>query len=157
MNAGDVVDEFELRDDSGERVHLSTLLKEGPMVLFFYPAAMTKGCTAESCHFRDLRSEFASLGAQVVGISMDGVEKQQQFAARHQFNFPLLADESGAVADQFGVKRKVLKLLPVRRATFVIDTDRRVIGVVRSEIRMEQHADRALAILKAWANECGRS
>ena len=62
------------------------------MVLFFYPAAMTSGCTAESCHFRDLAAEFAAAGAQRVGISRDTVDKQKQFSDLHGFDYPLLSD-----------------------------------------------------------------
>ena len=61
------------------------------MVLFFYPAAMTSGCTKESCHFRDLAAEFAAAGAQRVGISTDPVDKQPQFADQHGFDYPLLS------------------------------------------------------------------
>ena len=59
------------------------------MVLFFYPAAMTYGCTKESCHFRDLKAEFEAVGAQRVGISADTVNKQLQFAEKHGFDYPL--------------------------------------------------------------------
>jgi peroxiredoxin Q/BCP len=148
MDTGDLVQDFELRNDKGETVTLYRLLAGGPVVLFFYPAAMTKGCTAESCHFRDLNAEFAALSASPVGISMDSVDKQQQFSQLHGFDFPLLSDEDGVVAGRFGVKRKVLRFLPVERATFVIGADHRVLGVIRSEIRMDDHADKALELLR---------
>ena len=77
------------------------------MVLFFYPAAMTYGCTKESCHFRDMKAEFEAVGAQRVGISADEVEKQKQFSDKHQFDYPLLSDPDGAVATQFGVRRRL--------------------------------------------------
>jgi peroxiredoxin Q/BCP len=73
MNIGDPVPDFELPDQDGGPRRLSTLVSQGPVVLFFYPAAMTGGCTAESCHFRDLAAEFAQAGAQRVGISTDSV------------------------------------------------------------------------------------
>ena len=63
------------------------------MVLFFYPAAMTGGCTKEACHFRDLAAEFEEAGAQRVGISTDPVAKQKQFADMHGFDYPLLSDD----------------------------------------------------------------
>ena len=68
------------------------LLAGGPVVLFFYPAAMTYGCTKESCHFRDLKAEFAAVGAQPVGISADQVDKQRQFDEKESLGFPLLSD-----------------------------------------------------------------
>src|SRR6185369_3905568 len=85
MKTGDKVDDFELPDDTGTVRSLSEFLREGPVVLFFYPAAMTTGCTKESCHFRDLATEFKEVGAQRVGISGDTVEKQKEFSDKHSF------------------------------------------------------------------------
>ncbi|MFI7490955.1 peroxiredoxin [Micromonospora echinaurantiaca] len=148
MGVGDVVADFALPDQTGTVRRLSELLAAGPVVLFFYPAAMTRGCTAESCHFRDLAAEFAALGAQRVGISRDPVARQAEFARRHGFDYPLLSDADGAVAERFGVRRRLpLGALSTRRVTFVIGTDRRLIEVVHSELSMTGHADRALRAL----------
>jgi peroxiredoxin Q/BCP len=147
MNPGDTAPDFELPDQDGNPRKLSELLAGGPVVLFFYPAAMTTGCTAESCHFRDLKGEFAALGAQVVGISADEVSKQGQFANKHNFGYPLLSDTDRTVAEAFGVKRKFVT--PVKRATFVINTDRTIREVIKSEIKMKVHADKALESLAA--------
>jgi peroxiredoxin Q/BCP len=150
MKTGDTVTDFELPDQTGTPRKLSALLSDGPIVLFFYPAAMTTGCTKEACHFRDLASEFAAVGASRVGISVDPVAKQAEFADTHSFDYPLLSDTDGAVATQFGVKRGLLgKLIPVKRTTFVIDTDRTVIDVISSELSMDTHADKALQTLRA--------
>ena len=151
MDTGDVAPDFELPDEEGNPRRLSELAADGPVVLFFYPAAMTPGCTAESCHFRDLKAEFQAVGAQRVGISADEVEKQKRFSDKHEFDYPLLSDPDGEVATQFGVRRKITVLTPTKRATFVIGPDLRVIGVVKSEVRMNVHADKALEILKASA------
>jgi thioredoxin-dependent peroxiredoxin len=149
MKRGDEVAEFELPDQTGAVRSLSDLLADGPIVLFFYPAAMSPGCTKEACHFRDLASDFAAVGASRVGISTDPVAKQAKFADTQNFDFPLLSDSDGKVAAQFGVKRGLLgKLMPVRRTTFVIDTDRTVLEVISSEFSMETHADKALQVLK---------
>ncbi|MEV6230512.1 peroxiredoxin [Saccharopolyspora shandongensis] len=150
MREGDVVADFALTDQRGTERKLSGLLVDGPVVLFFYPAAMTTGCTAETCHFRDLSAEFAELGAQPVGISTDSVAKQQKFAEAHGFGFPLLSDFDGAVARQFGVKRR-FGPIPVKRHTFVIDEQRRVLAVIRNEFRMAAHADTALEVLRRGA------
>ncbi|GAA1797423.1 peroxiredoxin [Actinomadura chokoriensis] len=147
MNVGDIVDDFELPDETGEARTLTALLEKGPVVLFFYPAALTPGCTAEACHFRDLVAELAEVGAHPVGISADPVEKQKEFADKHAFGYPLLSDPSGEVRARFGVKRG-LALLPTKRQTFVIGTDRRVLAVIKSEVRMNTHADKALEALK---------
>jgi thioredoxin-dependent peroxiredoxin len=149
---GDVVEDFELPDDRGEPRRLTDLLANGPVVLFFYPAAMTAGCTVESCHFRDLATEFAEVGAQRVGISRDRVDRQREFSQKHRFDYPLLSDSDGTVARRFGVRRAVpLGSLSTRRVTFVIDTDRRILDVIQSEINMNEHADRALATLRRGA------
>jgi thioredoxin-dependent peroxiredoxin len=149
MKRGDRVDEFELPDQTGTVRSLSALLADGPVVLFFYPAAMTPGCTKEACHFRDLAAEFAAVGASRVGISTDAVAKQAKFSDSQRFDYPLLSDTDGAVAQRFGVKRGLLgKLMPVKRTTFVIDTDRTVLEVISSELNMETHADKALAVLR---------
>ncbi|MTK02135.1 peroxiredoxin [Micromonospora sp. CP22] len=148
VGVGDLVEDFELPDETGRPRRLTEFLANGPVVLFFYPAAMTRGCTAESCHFRDLAAEFASVGAQRVGISRDSVQRQAEFSRQHGFDYPLLSDPDGAVADRFGVRRRLpLGPLSTRRMTFVIGTDRRVVEVVRSELNMNEHADRALRAL----------
>jgi peroxiredoxin Q/BCP len=146
MKQGDTVADFELPDQDGQPRRLSTLLAEGPVVLFFYPAAMTGGCTKESCHFRDLAAEFTAAGAQRVGISTDSVAKQKQFSDLHTFDYPLLSDESGDVARQFGVKRR-FGPLPVKRHTFVIGKDSRLLAEISSEMNMDLHADEALKVL----------
>ncbi len=149
IDKGDVAPDFELPDQHGTPRRLSTLLADGPVVLFFYPAAMTSGCTAEACNFRDLAAEYAAAGAQRVGISRDKVDRQKQFADLHGFDYPLLSDPDSAVAESFGVKRRLpLGPLSTKRMTFVIDTDRRVLEVVHSERDMNEHADRALDVVK---------
>jgi thioredoxin-dependent peroxiredoxin len=147
MKAGDLAPDFALPDETGTPRTLSEFLAAGPVVLFFYPAAMTKGCTAESCHFRDLATEFTAVHAQRVGISPDAVEKQAQFSEQNAFDYPLLSDPDGTVATQFGVRRSFGPLL-TKRQTFVIDKDRRILEVIKSELRMSVHADRALEVLK---------
>ncbi|MGW2212084.1 peroxiredoxin [Streptomyces sp. NPDC001781] len=148
LRIGDTVEDFTLPDETGAARRLSELLAGGPVVLFFYPAALTSGCTAEACHFRDLAGEFAAVGAQPVGISGDTVDKQQEFAGRHTLGMPLLSDTDGTIRERFGVKRG-FTLAPTKRVTFVIGRDRTVLEIVRSELRMNTHADRALAALRA--------
>jgi thioredoxin-dependent peroxiredoxin len=148
MQAGDLAPDFTLSDDQGRERSLSGLLADGPVVLFFYPLASSGGCTQESCHFRDLASEFAEVGAQRVGISADSVEKQHTFSVNNSFDFPLLSDPKGVVAKQFDAKRAWLPALPIKRKTFVIDTDRRVLEVITGEMRFDEHADSALTVLR---------
>jgi thioredoxin-dependent peroxiredoxin len=174
MFEGEKAPDFTLYDHTGRPRTLSALLSDGPVVLFFFPLASSPICTAQACHFRNLSDEFARLGAQRVGISTDTVDKQAHFARQRAFDFPLLSDSEGVVSELFGVhrgrlanlRRTVLardevrrgrhtrrrgllaRLLPVRRTTFVIDTDRTIIKVVASEVRAMVHADQALWFLK---------
>lgn len=147
MENGDVVEDFELADEAGQMRKLSEFLQLGPVVLFCYPLAMSKGCTAESCYFRDLAAEFAELKATRIGLSADSVARQALFSEKHGFDFPLLSDPDGTVTSMLGVKRNV-PFLPVRRWTFVIDTDRVILEVIKSEVSMHHHADRALEVLR---------
>ena len=149
LAAGDTAPDFTLHDQNGSDVTLSALLETGPVVLFFYPKAMTTGCTKESCHFRDLAAEFAELGAQRVGISADKVDKQAQFDAKHGLGYPLLSDTDRAVAQAFGVKR--MGPIMNKRATFVIGAGRKVLAAISSELNMEVHADEALKVLRSSA------
>ena len=174
MIAGEKAPDFTLYDHTGWPRTLSALLSGGPVVLFFFPLASSPICTAQACHFRDLSSEFAEVGAQRVGISTDTVDRQAHFALQRSFDYPLLSDADGVVSDMFGVHRGKLaklrtsvvareasrrrrhtrrrgllaRLLPVRRTTFVIDTDRTVLKVVSSELRASVHADQTLAFLQ---------
>jgi thioredoxin-dependent peroxiredoxin len=149
MREGDLVPDFELADQDGAVRSLSGLLADGPVVLFFYPAAMTPGCTKEACHFRDIGAEYEAAGVQRVGISRDPVERQKQFADRYDFDYPLLADVDGTVAEIFDVKRSGLlgKVALVKRQTFVIGKDQRLVKVISSETNMNVHADEALRAL----------
>lgn len=149
LQAGDKAPDFTLTDDSGVDRTLSEYLAHGQVVLFFYPAANTSGCTAEACHFRDLAAEFDAAGAQRLGISVDDVAAQRSFTDKHGFGYPLLSDVGGVVAGQFGVRRKGLlaKLAAVKRATFVIGADGVIKDVITSELKFDVHADSALAAL----------
>ena len=148
MNVGDEVPDFELPDETGTPRRLSTLLDDGPVVLFFYPIASSGGCTQEACHFRDLTAEFAAAGARPVGVSSDGASAQQAFAGAHTLGYPLLSDAGHAVAKSLGAYRRWLPGgLHTRRVTFVIGTDRRLLGTVADEKRFDRHADEALEIL----------
>lgn len=153
MNIGEKVADFELLDQHGTPRRLSELVAHGPVVIFFYPLAGSGGCTKEACKFRDMEAEFAAAGATLVGISKDSPAKQLAFATENRFSYPLLSDSTGEVADQFGVRRRLLaKTLPTKRATFIVDENQILRFQVASETNMDVHADRALAELgvRAW-------
>ena len=147
MKTGDLARDFELPDETGTLRRLGDFLSGGPVVLFFYPAAMTMGCTAECRHFRDLAADFREVEAQRVGISRDAIDKQRRFSEQNAFDFPLLSDRDGAVARAFGVQRR-FGLAPTKRTTFVIGRDRRILRVIRSELNMRAHANLALEALR---------
>lgn len=154
MKEGERAPQFELPDQTGTVRSLDGLLADGPVVLFFYPAANTAVCTTEACHFRDLADEFAAVGATRVGISADSVQVQAGFADKQGFDYPLLSDHDGVVAARFGVKRGLLSgFSPVKRKTFVIDTDGTVLKVISSELRGNVHGDDALQFLRERAAE----
>lgn len=146
MGPGELVPDFETTLHDGSTTRLSTLLDAGPVVLFFYPKAFTRGCTAEARHFRDLAQEFAAVGAQRFGISGDDVATQARFERAHDLGYPLLADPSGEIAAIFGARR--LGPLPAKRRTFVIASDRTLLGTIASETNMARHADEALELLR---------
>ena len=130
---------------------LTALLADGPIVLFFYPAAMTPGCTKEACHFRDLASR-VRLGRRHRGSASApiAVDKQAKFADTADVSTTrCFRTPTARSPTQFGVKRGLLgKLMPVKRTTFVIDTDRTVLDVIASEFSMDTHADKALEVLR---------
>src|SRR3984885_8709803 len=95
MIAGEKAPDFTLYDHTGRPRRLSTLLSEGPVVLFFFPLASSPICTAQACHFRNLSDEFARVGAQRVGISTETVDRQAHFAQQRSFDYPLLSDADG--------------------------------------------------------------
>ncbi|MBA2774518.1 MAG: peroxiredoxin [Nocardioidaceae bacterium] len=146
IKAGQQAPMFDLPTQSGERLRLDTLLAQGPVVLFFYPAASSGGCTKEACHFRDLGPDFEAVGAQRVGISVDDVAAQRGFADSHSLGYPLLSDTDGEIAAAYGVKRKYVS--PVKRATFVIGSDGTIQDVITSELNFTAHAEKALATLR---------
>lgn len=146
MKEGDRVPDVDLTLDDGTEATLAELLEEGPVVVFFYPRAFTGGCTAQSCHFRDLGAEFEDVGASRLGVSRDDVDTQQAFRDEHDFDYPLVADPDGSVADAFGAKR--FGPLPSKRRTYVVDRDRTVLRVISSELDMQVHADEALEVLR---------
>jgi peroxiredoxin Q/BCP len=147
MKVGQIVDDFEATDQHGATRRLSELLSAGPVVLYFYPKAFTPGCTRESCHFRDMNAELRAAGGQAVGVSADAVDRQAAFDDKHGLGFPLLSDPDRRLARMFGVKRPGPLLN--KRATFVIDTDRRILAAISSELNMNLHADKAIEALRA--------
>ena len=139
--------EFELADQDGRKHTLKALLKDGPLILYFYPADFTPGCTKEACSFRDSHAVFAEAGAAVLGVSADSAESHRAFAAKHRLPYRLLTDAQGATKRAFGV-RKTLGLIE-GRVTFVIGQDGLVRKAFSSQLQATRHVEEALEALKA--------
>ncbi len=146
MKEGDKAPDFELKNQHGEKLRLYDLLKESPVVLFFYPKDNTPGCTKEVCAFRDSHEAFTDLGATVLGISSDGESSHKQFSQKHNLPFQLLSDRSGGVRKKFGVPR-TWGLLP-GRVTYVIDQEGVIRYLFNSAFKAEQHMENSLKAVR---------
>ncbi len=153
IEEGDKAPDFTLQADDGSKVKLSAL-KGSPVVLYFYPADDTPGCTKEACAFRDRSAELKKLGAKVFGVSPDDVASHVKFRDKYQLNFPLLADPDHKVAEKYGAWREKNMYgktsLGIARSTFVIGKD----GVVKKAwkaVKVDGHDEQVLAALKELA------
>jgi peroxiredoxin Q/BCP len=142
---------FELFDAGGKSVALRQLIGANSLVLYFYPKDMTPGCTIEACSFRDNIAPIKKLGAKVVGISADSTDSHGKFIARHELNFPLLADPGNKVCKLYGVyKMKSLygrEFMGIERTTFIIDQA----GVVRRvfpKVKVNGHTEEVMEALR---------
>ncbi len=131
LAAGDLAPDFTLPDADGREVSLSALRGQR-VIIYFYPAAMTPGCTKQACDFRDSRNDLSDAGFAVLGISPDPPAKLARFAAKEGLTFPLLSDPDRVVLKAYGAYgEKMLygkKNVGVIRSTFVIGTDGRIAG-----------------------------
>jgi peroxiredoxin Q/BCP len=139
IKTGDRAPEFTLPDDAGKDQSLTQLLGDGALVLYFYPADFTPGCTRQACLLRDLQAEMLSAKLRVVGVSPQSPASHAQFKAKHGLPFVLLADEQKSVIKMYGVNGPLG--FGVRRASFLIDAGRRVRDVVLADFRIGRHED----------------
>lgn len=150
IEEGQVAPAFTLPADDGSKVKLADL-KGSPVVLYFYPADDTPGCTREACAFRDRQSAFEALGARVLGVSPDDLASHVKFREKYGLNFPLLADIDHKVAEKYGAWREKnmygKKKLGIVRSTFLIGPDGKVKKVWRS-VKVDGHDEQVLAALK---------
>lgn len=136
LKEGDLAPEFDLKDDSGKSVKLSELRGRN-VVLYFYPADDTPGCTKESCSFRDHKAAFDGRNAVILGVSPDGVDSHVKFKQKYSLTFPLLADADRRIHAAYGVRN---------RSTFVIGTDGTIKKAFRG-VRVDGHTEEVLAAL----------
>jgi thioredoxin-dependent peroxiredoxin len=147
LRVGDKAPDFTLPSQSGQPVRLSALTAERVVVLYFYPADDTPGCTKESCSFRDHYDVFKDAGAEVIGVSKDSVASHTAFASKYRLPFTLLSDADGAVHAQYGA-RTLGGLMP-RRVTFVIDRQNTIQHVFNAMFQAEQHVTDALGVIQS--------
>jgi peroxiredoxin Q/BCP len=131
LRAGDPAPDFALPDQDGRTRSLAGFRGKW-LALYFYPKDNTPGCTVQACAFRDDRRKLAALGAEVVGVSVDGVESHQDFAKNFSLPFPLLADVKGEIAARYGSIRNFGLVKLARRNTFLIDPQGRIAKVYLS-------------------------
>jgi len=120
LKAGDAAPDFAAVNEDDEPVKLADF-KGKRVVLYFYPKDDTPGCTEEACKFRDDIFKLQSLGAQVIGCSVDNTQSHAEFAAKHQLPFPLMADVDAQVARSYGAVTNLLVAKFAKRYTFLID------------------------------------
>ncbi|XP_031499642.1 peroxiredoxin Q, chloroplastic [Nymphaea colorata] len=146
VSKGSVPPNFTLKDQDGKNVSLSKY-KGKPVVVYFYPADETPGCTKEACAFRDSYEKFKKSGAEVVGISGDDPSSHKAFAKKYRLPFTLLSDEGNKVRKEWGVPSDLFGTLPGRE-TYVLDRNGVVQLVYNNQFQPEKHVDETLKLLQ---------
>ncbi|MEB3844854.1 MAG: peroxiredoxin [Desulfurococcales archaeon] len=121
--------------------------EKGVVIVYFYPRAMTPGCTREALRFNELYDEFEKCGAKVYGVSTDSPERNKKFAEKYGLRFPLLSDPTGEVIARLGVLKKGTKRPSAQRVTFILK-DGVIVRVLKNIRPAEKHADKSLEVVK---------
>lgn len=145
---------FSLLNQDGEKVRLADYLGHKHIVLYFYPKAMTPGCTTQACGIRDTQEDFAALDAVVLGVSPDPVSRLRKFIDKQNLNFDLLSDEDHALADKYGVwglkKFMGREFMGIRRTTFIIGKDGRLKHIM-DKVNTKSHSVDVINLLREIA------
>ncbi len=142
--------DFEGRDQDGNLLRLADFAGR-PLVLYFYPADMTTGCTMEACAFRDEQGEFRNLGAAIVGVSVQDEATHREFIGKHNLNFPLIADTDKSICRAYGT----LSFLGVsKRVTYVIGPDGTILLTVKA-LNPKPHSREALRVVSEFVKSHG--
>jgi peroxiredoxin Q/BCP len=139
LKTGERAPEFTLPDETATDRSLTELLRTGAIVLYFYPADFTPGCTRQACVLRDLHEEIQRAGLRVVGISPQSPESHAKFRAQYHLPFVLLSDQDKAVIKMYGVNGPLG--MGVRRASYLIDGSRRIRDSVMADFMIAKHAE----------------
>ncbi len=129
--------DFTLPSTGGKTFHLSENLRDGKLVLYFYPKDFTPGCTAEACGFRDEFSELAKSEIRVYGISTDTIESHERFKNEHRLPFDLLSDPGGEVSRVYGVYNRLFKI--ANRVSFILDRDGKILKIIKNFFIAKAH------------------
>ncbi|MDH4047355.1 MAG: peroxiredoxin [Gammaproteobacteria bacterium] len=139
LKTGSVAPEFILPDETGKEVSLSELLQAGPLVLYFYPADFTPGCTKEACSIRDIHSDIQSVGLQVVGISPQDADSHKRFRKEHKLPFRLLSDTDKVAIKMYDVDGPFG--VGVRRVTYLINQGKKIQAAVQADVLVGRHTE----------------
>jgi len=139
LKTGDEAPDFRLPDQDGHPQRLSQLLGDKPLILYFYPADFTPGCTKEACDLRDLHVRILASGLRVIGVSPQPPDSHRQFREKYNLPFVLLSDEDKTAIKAYGVDGPLG--IGVRRATFLIDERRRIVDAVLADLRIGRHQE----------------
>jgi peroxiredoxin Q/BCP len=139
IKVGERAPEFTLPDETAKDRSLTGLLSAGPAFLYFYPADFTHGCTRQACALRDIHQDIARAGLTVVGISPQNSQSHARFKAQYQLPFVLLSDEQKTVIRMYAVDGPLG--FGVRRATYLIDTTRRIRDAVLADFKIARHTE----------------
>lgn len=149
---GNLAPDFTLLDQHGAVVKLKDFRGANNVLLYFYPKAMTPGCTVQACGLRDVKAALAKLDTVVLAVSPDPVKRLLKFAERDGLNFTLLSDEDHAVADRYGVwglkKFMGREFMGILRTSFVINKEGRLVHVM-DKVQTKTHHDDVLTILQS--------
>lgn len=141
---------FSLKNQSGESVSLKDFKDKKNVVIYFYPKAMTPGCTTQACGLRDTQKDLSERDTVVFGLSPDPEARLQKFIEKHDLNFDLLSDEDHAIAEKYGVwglkKFMGKEFMGIIRTTFVIDKEGRLVGIM-DKFKTANHHEELLKFL----------
>jgi len=139
LKTGSVAPEFLLPDESGNEVSLSELLQVGPLILYFYPADFTPGCTKEACSIRDIHNDIQSVGLQVVGISPQDADSHRRFRKEHDLPFRLLSDTDKVAIKMYDVDGPFG--VGVRRVTYLINQGKKIQAALQADVLVGRHTE----------------
>lgn len=143
---------FSLENQDGKKVSLKDFKGKKNVVLYFYPKAMTPGCTTQACGMRDSKTKLSRLDTVTLGVSPDAVSRLQKFRDKEKLNFDLLSDEDHAIADKYGVwglkKFMGREYMGINRTTFIIDKQGKLKHIM-AKVNTKTHNDDVLAIVKS--------